>query len=334
MPKWWWYLNQYVDRLVPKTWYRRRWPLWQAAIAHYMQEREFRERLAYYCQTMQSFPVGPDSEGFFSLSPSRQSAYFFDWRRIARYFPETGRYHVQFGDVNWEPLKPTLVKSRPVGGAPSRAVLLKLNSRRHFSFPSDPWPADSKSDTLVWRGRVKSGSIREKVMRQWFDEPGMDLGQTGRLDSQLPVVWQRGWLTVEQQLRHRFVLSVQGNDVATNLKWILASRSVAVMSEPSVETWLMEGRLVADKHYIRVGADYEDLAERLRFWRGRPEALNDMVRSANEWMSQFSNPHRETCLQMAVMARYLFLSGQAAEPAAPGRDSLKVKVQPKLPAIS
>ena len=48
-------------------------------------------------------------------------------------------------------------------------------------------------------------------------------------------------LSILEQLEYKFVLCLEGNDVATNLKWVMSSNSLAVMPKPRYETWFMEG---------------------------------------------------------------------------------------------
>ena len=40
--------------------------------------------------------------------------------------------------------------------------------------------------------------------------------------------------------KHKFILCIEGNDVASNLKWVMSSNSVAVMPKPKFESWFME----------------------------------------------------------------------------------------------
>ena len=47
----------------------------------------------------------------------------------------------------------------------------------------------------------------------------------------------------KEQLKCRYLLAVEGNDVASGLKWMLASNSVVLMAPPRRETWLAESRL-------------------------------------------------------------------------------------------
>ena len=45
-------------------------------------------------------------------------------------------------------------------------------------------------------------------------------------------------------LNYKFILAIEGYDVATNLKWIMSSNSLAVMPRPTYATWFMEGTLI------------------------------------------------------------------------------------------
>ena len=51
-------------------------------------------------------------------------------------------------------------------------------------------------------------------------------------------------MTINEQLHYKFILCSEGNDVASNLKWVMSSNSIAVMPKPKFETWFMEGILV------------------------------------------------------------------------------------------
>ncbi len=49
------------------------------------------------------------------------------------------------------------------------------------------------------------------------------------------------FMSIDEQLGHKFIMCIRGNDVATNLKWVMSSSSIAVMPRPDVESWYMEG---------------------------------------------------------------------------------------------
>ena len=96
-------------------------------------------------------------------------------------------------------------------------------------------------------------------------------------------------MTIDEQLDYKFILSLEGNDVATNLKWIMSSSSLAVMPRPKYETWFMEGTLVPNYHYILIKDDYSDLEERLKYYIVNTAEALEIVRNANEYVNQFRN---------------------------------------------
>ena len=61
-----------------------------------------------------------------------------------------------------------------------------------------------------------------------------------------PRVWQSEPPITQSHhraMQHKYLLALESNDVATQLKWLLTSVSVVVMPTPTTESWLMEGRL-------------------------------------------------------------------------------------------
>ena len=98
--------------------------------------------------------------------------------------------------------------------------------------------------------------------------------------------------------------------MATNLKWIMSSNSVAVMPRPTYETWFMEGRLVPDYHYIEIKADYSDLEERLHYYIAHPERAEAIIANAHRYVRQFRDRKREKLIALLVLDRYFRCTGQ------------------------
>ena len=57
-------------------------------------------------------------------------------------------------------------------------------------------------------------------------------------------------LRPEHLLRYKYLISIEGNDVASNLKWLFASKCLILMPKPTCETWFCEGLLEPWVHYI------------------------------------------------------------------------------------
>jgi len=45
-------------------------------------------------------------------------------------------------------------------------------------------------------------------------------------------------------VKYKYILSIEGNDVASGLKWQLYSNSVVFMRKPKIVSWAMEDKLI------------------------------------------------------------------------------------------
>ncbi len=117
-------------------------------------------------------------------------------------------------------------------------------------------------------------------------------------------------MSIDEQLRNKFIISIEGNDVATNLKWIMSSNSLCLMRRPRFETWFMEGALVPGHHYVLLKDDFSDLEEKLDYYRSSPEEAIGIIQNANAYVEQFKDPVLEQLLGVLVMQRYFTLTNQ------------------------
>ena len=113
-----------------------------------------------------------------------------------------------------------------------------------------------------------------------------------------------------EHLDYKFIIALEGNDVASNLKWVMSSNSLAVMTRPTCETWFMEGQLRPDYHYVEVKEDFSDFEDKLKYYIAHPEKAEEIIAHAHEYVSQFRDNKREELLQLMVMQRYFETSGQ------------------------
>jgi len=130
-----------------------------------------------------------------------------------------------------------------------------------------------------------------------------DLGECDPACHDYPA-WHKPKISFYAQLRYKFILALEGNDVATNLKWIMSSNSIAVMPRPRYETWFMEGRLIPDYHYIAIRDDYSDLEERLQYYIDHPDKAREIVAHANEYIRQFADSRRERLISLLTLDKY------------------------------
>ncbi|WP_246429699.1 glycosyltransferase family 90 protein [Prosthecomicrobium pneumaticum] len=247
--------------------------------------------------------------------PRKPSYYHYDLTRYTRAFPAFLKADVLFGDVITVQPVPTLVKSRPIAPDNGNSILLKLDRLRHFTWERDSIGFRDKRRAAVWRGGLINEQRRDLVQR-FYRHPVFDIGHVG---APQPGLDPKRFLSVAEQMRFRYVISVEGNDVATNLKWILASNALCMMPRPRYETWFMEGRLESGVHYVELRPDFADLEEKVAHYdRNEDEALAIIAR-ANAHVRQFLDPRREDLLSLLVLQRYFALTGQLPAGALPER---------------
>ncbi|MDY7116109.1 glycosyl transferase family 90 [Halomonas sp. SSL-5] len=239
---------------------------------------------------------------------AKKSTYHIDFYKVARYFPGSSAYHYRFGDKTFVPHEPTFVKSRPISENNQNSVLLKLDSVRHFYTVKDPYHYKNKKDTLVWRGAAHQPH-RQHFLAQCHD---MDLCDVGATDNKVETAaYRKPFMSIEQQFEHKFIFSIEGNDVATNLKWIMASNSLCFMKRPIYETWFMEGTLTPGHHYVEVSDDFSDLDEKIEYFLSHPKEAQDIIHNANRYIAKFYHPQRENLIALMVFVRYLSYTHQS-----------------------
>ncbi len=315
-PKAPYYVKCALASLVPGAFWRWRREGLLAELERHPLREELYGRMEYACRLPEGAGVETEGTGAppFAVGeerfPRRKHTYFYDARTVLRYFPEGLRYHLVPGDVTWVPDVPAFVKSRPVaeGAANANSVLLRLNQLRHFVRVRDPYSWEEKDGTALFRGAVHLKPKRARLFERYFGAPGFDLGDTSRKTTREE--WRAAPLPILAQLRHRYILCIEGNDVASCLKWVFASNSIAVMPRPEYETWFEEGRLEAGVHYVEVRKDYEDLPERLAECEARPDLCKAINRAEQEWAARFTDARTELLVGLGVAQRDFEATGQ------------------------
>ena len=301
------YLKGFSRSLYPKGLLKLDYRKIESRMQHF-DEEALMERLNYYNQNTEPFSLGDNGVRLKDI-PFRGagSMYWLDLMEYARYFPQDTKIAYLFRDVTHVPKVPTLVKSRPIATpeAPNiGSVLFKFVKTRHFNFLNDPIPFKKKSNKLIWRGAAYR-QHRIDFLSQFFKKsPLIDVAQHNK-NSNLNPQWQSPFISIEDQLKNKFILSIEGNDVATSTKWIMSSNSLLFMCKPKYETWFMEGQLIPGKHYVELQDDYSDLEERIEYYIYNTDEAESIINNANQWIEQFTNPYIEDWISLKILDRYL-----------------------------
>ncbi|MCB5361827.1 glycosyl transferase family 90 [Vibrio lentus] len=268
---------------------------------------EVMSRVDYYNKLTQPFELNNEVQTVKNFKKTGGNTYYFDLLKVIKGFDPENRFSVLNGDIRHIPEQPSFLKSRPITGKNQNCVVLKLNAIRHFQFVDDKLSFRDKKDMVAWRG-VGFQPHRQVVIKQFYNHPMCNLGQTRPHEGQ---PWEKGFMSIEEQLQYKFLLAIEGNDVATNLKWSMSSNSLVLMSKPKYETWFMEGQLLAGHHYVELKNDYSDLPDKVGYFIDHPEEAEAIIRNANKWVEQFKDTKQERLISLLVAQKYFEKSGQS-----------------------
>jgi hypothetical protein len=265
-------------------------------------------RVNYYNKLSEPFKVFSGANIVKLRKEKINSSYFYDFYEIACYFPSCFKFNYLFGDVKTNQPIPTLVKSRPISEENFNSIILPLNTRRHFIYHFDKINYEKKIDKIIWRGAAFK-EHRIAFLKAVQHLKFCDVGATN-LSNKFSKSLTKKRMSIEQQLQYKFILSIEGNDVASNLKWILNSNSVCFMPKPKYETWFMEGTLIENYHYVLIQDDFSDVEEKYLYYIKYPEKAKEIILNANRYCKNFFNIDNELNIARAVLIKYASLSKQ------------------------
>jgi hypothetical protein len=171
-------------------------------------------------------------------------------------------------------------------------IIWNLNTARHWN--PLPWalaqdtPWEKKRNKAFWGGAMTGGyrnlpnmtdrercqsNDRCRFVLDHFDSKLIDARLTanldgvrrfanGTVDGMKLTREQVGWDVIQE---YKVIISIEGNDVASGLKWNLQSESVVVMAPPTKTSWAMEELLEPWVHYIPMFPDGSNAEEMVRW---------------------------------------------------------------------
>ena len=301
------YFKNYLKQLIPSLFFQKKlhFKLNKFEELTSNEKQELLSRLNYYNQLKEKYILSQDAQKLSEIKLQKNhKTYYFDLHEYGRYFNQHLNGHFLFGDITKTPKEPGLVKSRPINNQNTNSVILKWNKIRHFTFISkDDLAYAKKKDQLVFRAKVHSSQPqRIKFLEKYYGHPMCNIGKVN--NNNLNKLWMVERMTYKEQLQYKFILCLEGNDVASNLKWVMSSNSIAVMPKPKYETWFMEGLLIEDQHYIIIKDDYSDLETKLKFFLDHPQKAKLIVENANKHVNQFKDQKKEDLLSFMVLNKY------------------------------
>ena len=303
------YLQAYCWQLIPESINRI---VGQKLLAELHQRADYPELkrlIDYYCQLSMPPPLPHDAPTFASFAPPREGkVYYFDSQYIYRHFPPNLHWQIYPGDITFVPQVPAIVKSRPLVPDNINSVLLPLDKVRHLLFVNDTIDWANKKDCAIFRGKMTGKRERIDFMNKYFGSDICDCGDVSRPSADVLPQWRKPLMPIDEHLKYRYIIALEGNDVASNLKWVMSSNSIAVMPRPTCESWFMEGTLQPNHHYIEIKPDYSDLPERIAYYNEHPNEAKCIIENAHRFVAPFRDAHLQRLIAIGVMEKYLAMT--------------------------
>lgn len=246
------------------------------------------------------------------------------------------KFKIAGGDIQIETDPLTFVKNRKGGNETSSVILFSLNNDRHWQhFYNRPLDLryGKKLNTCFWRGTTTGSLFRDDLLLS-VDEyekhlrPGNRIQLVTQYFQKSPKIdvafsflhrpylipkygkYVKGYVSISFFLKHKYLISVEGNDKDSGLQWKLNSNSLVMMPKPKFVTWLMETRLVPDYHYVLLQDDFSNLEEKINYYEKNRGEAQKIIKQANEYMAQFQDRKYEEALEEEVVNRYFQITKQ------------------------
>ncbi|KAL7457630.1 hypothetical protein ACHAWC_009225 [Mediolabrus comicus] len=161
-------------------------------------------------------------------------------------------------------------------------ILLPLNRKRHygiaFTVPENDLAHEKKIAKAVWRGQYgkthdtikDTNDIKFSLVSRHLNSTIVDV-KFSKHTKGAPQDMIGSYMDVEEQLKYKYIISIEGNDVSSGLKWMLLSNSVVLMPKPTWESWAMEARLEPFVHYLPLKSDMSNVEEMIQWAEEYPE---------------------------------------------------------------
>jgi hypothetical protein len=258
--------------------------------------------------------------------PPGKTTYYQDITRVIHYLPHL--YKTPFLFYPHDRVEgfsvPTLVKSRPIYDY-EKSVLFNMNYLRHFAdvyrVEELDIPYEQKKDVLIWRGSdtgygfgndIPYRPVSRQTLVETFSghtTPEIDIGLSSvsvnhKENGDAFQHYIKPKVKMNELLQNKFLLSVEGNDVATNLKWIMYSNSVAFCPPFTINSWVLEENLQPWQHYVPIKHDFQDLPDKVEWAINHPEECKTITMNAKEYMKQFLDLQTEKKVLANILEEY------------------------------
>lgn len=211
-------------------------------------------------------------------------------------------------------------------------IVWKLATHRHFGLLDHvavkdiPW--EEKQNIAIFRGQLTGsrdgydGTLSDiqnclnmRRCRLVYEHANSKLvnakltNTRGRLPDKLGgVKLTTESVTIRHLLRYKGIIMLEGNDVASGLKWSLLSNSVVLMPIPKHTSWAMEELLVPWVHYVPLADDLSDVEMKMQWVINHSDHARRISYAATLWIQDLvyhpDAAEEDRWIQEEIIRRY------------------------------
>ncbi len=206
-----------------------------------------------------------------------------------------------------------ITKTRPKNN--KTMILQKLVNFRHWNINNftEVKKYDKsfckKINKVIWRGSStgfpENKGSRFHLVKKYFNDDIIDVGFSKIVQNRNEYKqFIKNNMSIKEQLKYKFIISVEGNDVASGLKWLLYSNSIVLMTEPKIESWLMEFKLKPYVHYVPIKEDFSNIKEQMNWCNNNIKKCLKIINTSKSYVSQFLNLRKENIIRKKIFIKY------------------------------
>lgn len=107
------------------------------------------------------------------------------------------------------------------------------------------------------------------------------------------------YMSQRKLLRYKYIIVVEGNDLASGLPWNLSSQSVVMTPPFTVESLVVDpSRLLPWVHFVPIRSDFLDLEEKLEWCLSHDDDCKRIVNNANSYMESVRRLQKLSLIQL------------------------------------
>ncbi|AYV75505.1 MAG: lipopolysaccharide protein [Terrestrivirus sp.] len=199
-------------------------------------------------------------------------------------------FYFVYGDDTFSITDVNFCKARQIGD--DKKKCLHLNTYRHFNSENlsiahnDNILFENKIPKAIWRGATTKCKSRFDLIDLWANNNKyIDVGFSEVNDESAPKYEVKNILPVSEMIKYKYLLVLEGNDVASSFVWSFLTNSIVIMPKPKYEMITGQGQVISGYHYIEIKDDTTDLEEKIIWCESHIDECKQIIENKKKFIN-------------------------------------------------